>query len=90
VVRSLVDGDSVLVAVGSAVVTTVVTTVVGNNVGTGVISAVGTGVGIVVGRVVTGTGAACWVHPAKTTRAIRRIIKPKIFFMESKLKVTFN
>jgi hypothetical protein len=79
-VRTFVDGDNVLVVVGSAVVTTVV----GMAVGAGVNSAVGTAVAIVVGRVVTGCGAACWVHAAKATKAVRRIIKPITFFMESK------
>jgi hypothetical protein len=81
-----VDGDSVLVAVGS----TVVTIVVGSVVGAGVITVVGTGVGAVVGRVVTGSGGACWVHAAHATKTTRRIIKPIIFFMGSKLKVSFN
>jgi hypothetical protein len=86
VVRSFVCGDKVLVAVGSSVVTTVVGCVVG----TDVITVVGTGVETVVGRVVTGSGGACWVHPVHATKTTRRIIKPIIFFMESKLKVSFN
>lgn len=69
---------------GTTVVLTEVGTVVINVVGTGVASVVDTGVEMVVGEVVIGSGATCWVHPVKATQAIRRIIKPKIFFMKSK------
>ena len=95
VVTTLLSGDSVLVAVGTTVVVIVIGSVVGSVVGMGVNSVVGTAVVIVVGRVVTGCGAACWVHPVKAIHAIRRIIKPKAFFMKSKLdspliKVTYR
>jgi hypothetical protein len=84
VVTILFKGDSVLFVVGTTVVLTVLGTMVIIVVGTGVASVVDTGIEIVVGEVVTGSGATCWVHPVKATQAIRRIIKPKIFFMKSK------
>ena len=78
---TLPGGDSVLFVVGSSVVTTVV----GIDVCTTVNSVVGMVVVTIVGGVVvTGSGTTCWVHPVKATKAIRRIIKPKIFFMKSK------
>jgi hypothetical protein len=84
VVRTFEDGVNVLATVGTAVVTTVVGTGVGTVVGGRVNSVVGTVVGIVVGRVVTAVGAACWVHPVKAIKAIRRMKKPITFFMKSK------
>jgi hypothetical protein len=84
VVTILFKGDSVLFVVGTTVVLTVLGTVVITVVGTGVSTVVDAGEEMVVGEVVTGSGVTCWVHPVKATKAIRRIIKPKIFFMKSK------
>jgi hypothetical protein len=65
--------------------------VVGSVVGGAVvILVVGTTVATVVGTVVTSAGAACWVHAAHAAKTTRKIIKPILFFMESKLKFTFN
>jgi hypothetical protein len=76
------DGDSVLFVVG----TCVVTTVGGIDVGTTVNSAVGLVVVTIVGCVVvTGSGMGCWVHPVNATKAITRINKTIIFFMDCKL-----